>query len=222
MIGAFFDIDGTLTSDNVWRGVMLYFKTRRERQWTHRWFLATHYPLAFLRPTLVSETLFRAVWARHLPWYFRGYDEAQMLALAEWVAHEFVARAERPDMLEVLRRHVGQGDTVALVSAISQPFAEAIARRWGVAHAIGSPAEKRNGRYTGRMAGPTCIDEHKAIYLRQYLTQHNLPVDLAASYAYADSYSDVGLLKMVGHPTAVYPDRQLKALAEEQGWPVLG
>lgn len=222
VIGAFFDIDGTLTSDNVWRGVMAFFTTRRERLWTHRGFLATHYPLVFLKPYLVSETTFRALWAQHLPWYFRGYDEAQMQVLAEWVAYEFVRRIERPDVLEVLRRHLERGEQVALVSGISQPIADAIARRWDVTHVIGSPVEQRSGRYTGRLAGPACLDTQKARYLQRYLAQNQLALDLTASYAYADSYSDMGLFDLVGRPVAVYPDQRLRALAIERGWPQVG
>ena len=219
---AFFDIDGTLTSDNVWKGVMAFFKRRKERQWTHRAFLALHYPLVFLRPLrLLSEAGFRSLWASHLPWYFRGYTEAQMEALAEWVAREFVARIERGDVLEKLREHLSRGEVVALVSGAPTPVARAIARMWGVAHAVGSPAGFRDGRYTGRLSGAPCIDEHKAVYARRYFADQGITVDFAASYAYADSYSDMGLFEMVGHPVAVYPDRKLRALAGERGWAIM-
>lgn len=219
---AFFDVDGTLTSDNVWKGIMAFFKRRRERQWTHRAFLAVHYPLAFLRPLrLLSEAGFRRRWAAHLPWYFRGYDVARMQTLAEWVAHEFVAPMERADSLAKLREHLARGDVVALVSGAPTPITQAIARVWGVAHGIGSPAEFRDGRYTGGMAGEPCIDAHKAIYARRYCADHGFDIDFAASYAYADSYSDLGLFEMVAHPVAVYPDRKLRALAEARGWAIM-
>lgn len=221
-VAAFFDIDGTLTSDNVWKGQMAFFKQRRERQWTHQLFLATHFPLAFLRPLrLLSEAGFRRVWASHLPWYFRGYDASQMHTLAEWVAHEFVARITREEVLARVRHHLGHGHVVALVSGAPAPIVAAIARMWGVPHALGSPAEFREGRYTGSMAGPPCIDAQKALDARRYLSGNDLDVDLAASYAYADSYSDLGLFEMVGKPVAVYPDPKLRALAEARGWPVL-
>ena len=223
-VAAFFDIDGTLTSDNVWKGLMAFFKQRGERQWTHRLFLATHYPLALLRPLrLLSEADFRRAWASHLPWYFRGYDASQMQTLAEWVAHEFVARITRAKVLARLREHVEQGDVVALVSGAPAPIVAAIARLWGVAaeRALGSPVEFREGRYTSGMAEPPCIDAQKAVYARRCLAENSLNVDLAASFAYADSYSDLGLFEMVGKPVAVYPDPKLRALAVERGWRVV-
>src|SRR5205085_1608219 len=45
--------------------------------------------------------------------------------------------------------------------------------------------------------------------------------DLAESYAYSDSVSDVPLLAAVGHPTAVNADRGLRRTAVERGWPLL-
>ena len=220
---AFFDIDGTLTATNVWKGLMDYFTSRGQRRLTHAAFTALHYPLALLRPTgLISEARFRSLWAAHLPWYFRDYDAAQMRAMAEWVSQERVARVARPDVLEILRGHLAAGDTVVLVSGAPEELAAAIARMWGVPHAIGSPAEVRDGRYSGRMAGPPCIDAHKAVYVRQYVARHGLQLDLAASLAYADSYADLGLFELVGHPVAVYPDDRLAAHAARLGWRMVG
>jgi HAD superfamily hydrolase (TIGR01490 family) len=209
---ALFDIDGTLTTTNVWRGLMDYFANRRERRLTHVAFVGLHYPLVALRPLgLLREATFRRLWSAHLPWYFRGYDAGQMKSLAEWVAQEYVSRVEREDVRALLDDHLIQAHVVALVSGAPQEIVAAVAAMWNVPHAVGSPAELMNGRYTGRMAGPPCIDEYKAQYVRDYFAQRGLEVDYAASYAYADSYSDLGLFALVGKPVAVCP---LPAAAE--------
>jgi alcohol-forming fatty acyl-CoA reductase len=44
--------------------------------------------------------------------------------------------------------------------------------------------------------------------------------DLRASYAYADSHSDLPLLAAVGNPAAVNPDVALYRVARRRGWPV--
>jgi hypothetical protein len=44
---------------------------------------------------------------------------------------------------------------------------------------------------------------------------------LADCRAYSDSITDLPLLEAVGHPTAVNPDRALRRIAEERGWPIL-
>jgi len=217
---AFFDIDGTLTSDNVWKGLIQFFQQRGERRGTYLLFSLVHYPIYFVRP-LIGEAQFRRQWAAHLPWFFRGYTELQMNELARWVAHDYVAHHVRRDIFARLQTHLAQGEVVALVSAAPQPIVSAIAQLWGVPHGLGSPAEFKNGRYTGGMAGEPCLDAYKARYAKQYLAQRNLMVDFAASHAYADSYADLGLFDMVGHPVAVYPDEKLAAHAKARGWEIV-
>ena len=45
--------------------------------------------------------------------------------------------------------------------------------------------------------------------------------DLARSYAYSDSITDLHMLEAVGNPYAVNPDRELRRQATARGWPVL-
>ena len=43
-------------------------------------------------------------------------------------------------------------------------------------------------------------------------------IDLANSYAYSDSITDLPMLELVGHPVAVNPDRELTRVARERDW----
>ena len=45
--------------------------------------------------------------------------------------------------------------------------------------------------------------------------------ELSQCSAYSDSVSDAPLLRLVGHPYAVNPDRALREMAEREGWPTL-
>ncbi len=45
-------------------------------------------------------------------------------------------------------------------------------------------------------------------------------IDLSASFAYSDSYTDAPMLEIVGHPVAVNPDRVLARLAREREWEI--
>jgi len=47
-------------------------------------------------------------------------------------------------------------------------------------------------------------------------------VNLSSSYAYGDRVQDIPVLEMVGHPVAVYPDKELLTYANERGWTVIG
>ena len=55
--------------------------------------------------------------------------------------------------------------------------------------------------------------------IREHAKEHDH--DLAQCFAYSDSYSDVPMLSVVGHPAAVNPDLKLRRLAQAYGWPVI-
>ncbi len=81
--------------------------------------------------------------------------------------------------------------------------------------------EIKDGQFTGRVIPPACMGIEKDRQTRRYLQARGLAVDLASSFAYADSISDRALLEMVGHPVAAYPDPALAALARQQNWEIM-
>jgi phosphoserine phosphatase len=95
---------------------------------------------------------------------------------------------------------------------------EAIADDLGFDGALGTVCEVRDGRYTGR-ALRALHAEAKADCVRAVAERDGL--DLAACTAYSDSHTDLPFLEAVGHPVAVNPDRELRRIARERGWPVL-
>ena len=74
---------------------------------------------------------------------------------------------------------------------------------------IGMRSEMRDGVYTGRPGGPFTYREGKAEAIRELAEREG--IDLAESYAYSDSESDLPMLRAVGHPVAVNPDAELDA-----------
>jgi HAD superfamily hydrolase (TIGR01490 family) len=218
---AFFDVDGTLTSVRVWKGIMAYFSRQGERRGVHALFLGLHYPLYYARRLgVLNESSFRARWAADLAWYFRGNTPSQAAQVWDWVAAEFLTPYWRTDSLALIHKHQAAGDLVMLVSSGPDAMIRRIARQLGADHGIGTRFEQVDGHYTGRSLTPVCIDEHKASLAQAYLQQAGTPVDLAESYAYADSTSDLHLLEMVGHPVATYPDDGLRPIALERGWQI--
>ena len=93
-----------------------------------------------------------------------------------------------------------------------------IADQLGITDVIATRMVVKDGRYTGEVAyyaaGAT-----KAEAARELATARDY--DLGTCYAYSDSVSDVPLLETVGHATVVNPDRGLRRVASERGWPVL-
>ena len=138
---------------------------------------------------------------------------------------ELVASALEPalrpllygEALALLDRHRAQGDRLYLVSATIEEVVSALASELGFDGALGTAAEVVDGRYTGR-ALFTCLGEDKLAAVRRLAETNS--VDLAHSTAYSDSCTDIPFLEAVGSPVAVNPDRRLRAVARDRGWPV--
>lgn len=220
---AFFDVDGTLTKTRVWRGIMRYFEIRGQRRLTHWAFWAYHGMLYLMyRAGLISQTAFRAPWARDLPWFFRGYTMEAAEEIWDWVVAVYLKEYWWADSLAILRKHSEAGDEVALVSAGPAPLVKRIAEELGATHAIGTQPEVKGERYTGRTQGAVCIGGNKARLVQDYFERLGLAVDYGGSIAYADSPGDVPLLELVGEAVALHPDEELLAIAGARGWRILG
>src|SRR3954453_4083006 len=122
-------------------------------------------------------------------------------------------------MLQVAYEHQDAGRPVYICTAASQEMADLMAHVLQFDGALGSRSEIVDGRYTGRSGGPFAYREGKAQLMRE-LAEHE-GIDLAASYAYSDSESDLPMLRAVGHPVAVNPDAPLRRVAREEGWEVM-
>jgi HAD superfamily hydrolase (TIGR01490 family) len=221
-IAAFFDVDGTLFTGHVWRGMLEYFTMKRG--WLPvRAFWYAHMPLYALRKMkLISEERFRGPWAANLTWLARGWTRPQLQSMYDWVAQTYVTPLRREDTIARLAEHNAQGHLTVLVSTGFTGLMEAIARSVGAQMAVGTDVAMKNGRCTGRILPPLVIGAEKAQETRRRLAAHGYDVDFDASYAYADSVTDMGLFEMVGNPCPVYPDAELAQVARQRAWPIYG
>src|SRR5919202_390231 len=124
-----------------------------------------------------------------------------------------------PQMLEIAYSHQDAGRPVFICTAASQGTADMLSHVLGFDGAAGSRLQAVDGRYTGQVDGPFCYREGKPARMRELAEARGL--DLATSWAYSDSESDLPMLRAVGHPVAVNPDRELAQVAREEGWDVV-
>ena len=145
--------------------------------------------------------------------------------LARWHV-EFMASRIRPMILPaarmLVRRHLDAGELCAIITATNSFVTAPIAREFGVEHLVATEPEKKDGRFTGRVAGVPCFREGKIQRVELWLAGLGRRLaDFAESRFYSDSHNDLPLLARVTHPVAVDPDPQLAAEAARRGWPVL-
>jgi HAD superfamily hydrolase (TIGR01490 family) len=124
-----------------------------------------------------------------------------------------------PRVLALAYEHQDAGRPIFICTAASQEIAELMAIVLTFDGAVGSVAEVVDGHYTGRAGGPFTYREGKAEAIRELAEREG--IDLAASWAYSDSESDLPMLRSVGHPVAVNPDGTLARVAKEEGWEIL-
>lgn len=223
MVGAFFDVVGTIYKGAFWRDISRrHREQKRNRFWVWAyliWHMAG-WPLNLAG--LLSQKRWYESWARDMGWLFRGLQVEEAEELFNWITDERLVPDLRSDVMDLLRDHQAKGHLVALVSGSPQRLLDVIAARLEMEHAIGTAFEISEGRYTGKTEGPLAMYEGKMAVLQDFAAQNGIAIEWEDSFAYGDSRSDIDLLQSVGHPVAVYPDEQLKAVALERGWRIIG
>jgi putative phosphoserine phosphatase/1-acylglycerol-3-phosphate O-acyltransferase len=123
-----------------------------------------------------------------------------------------------PEAREAIKRHLREGYVVANVTGATRYDAEPLASDLGIEHVICTQLDVRQGMFSGRVVDPICFGEGKIHKLRQFVQDHR--IELAWSYFYTDSISDLPLLEIVGHPQVVNPDPLLYRTASRRKWPI--
>jgi HAD superfamily hydrolase (TIGR01490 family) len=151
--------------------------------------------------------------------FFRRYEGASVEGVDRLIQEhvgEFMLQKASAAAIRRIREHRAAGHRTILITAAAEPFVRPLEPLFDIV--IGAELEVRDGRYTGFMSAPPLVGEARAAWLKRHAVQEG--VDLKHSYAYADSYSDLPLLRAVGNPVAVTPDSQLYRFAKRRRWPI--
>ena len=120
---------------------------------------------------------------------------------------------------ELIQSHKDKGDTLLIITATNGFVTYPIAEQLNIEHIIAPHPEVIDGSYTGKIVGTPSYKHGKVERLNDWLKEHQH--SLEGSYFYSDSHNDLPLLREVDYPVAVDPDDTLRAIAEEQGWPII-
>jgi HAD superfamily hydrolase (TIGR01490 family) len=164
---------------------------------------------------LYSRRLFNEVFFRQ----YRGLREDWLREMSERLFAEEIQPTVHPGAMELIAADREAGYRLVLVSgALDLALAPAV-RHFGFDDVIANRLVFADGVATGEIVAPLLAEAAKVAAIREYCAKYN--VDTAHSKAYSDSLSDAPMLEAVGLPAAVNPDRRLRRLARERGWPVL-
>jgi len=148
-----------------------------------------------------------------------GWDVAQIREIVNETLHDIIDPIVYDEAVERIQQHKSAGQDVVLVSSSGEEVVGPIGAMVGADYVLATRmVVSDDGKYTGEIERYVYGPE-KAEAVRELAAERGY--DLAASYAYSDSITDLPLLEEVGHPTAVNPDRALRKIAVERGWPIL-
>ncbi len=211
---AVFDLDGTLMSSNIvetylWMRLPELGSTERAREIAK---LLRRMPSYIQAERRDRGGLLRAVYRR-----YKGAEVEELNRLADEVLTPHVLERVSAAALRRVREHREAGHRTLLLTGAIRPITRPLAPLFDEIVAADLAVDAR-GLASGFLAAPPLVGESRSAWLRRYAALGGY--DLARSYAYADSYSDLPMLRAVGLPTAISPDVPLWREARKMRWPV--
>ena len=216
MAASYFDVDGTLVRTSLVHPTLFYLLHQR----TPMRSLQKLARAALRSPQMLwAEMQDRRLFNEALFASYEGISQDRLLILADDAFDSVLKKAVYPNARDLVSRSRDEGHDVVLVSGALDFLMTRLADHLGATHVIANRLEIKDGYATGRLLRPVVAGPEKARLIRDHARQHGH--DLDECFAYSDSYSDVPMLSVVGHPAAVNADAKLQRLARTYGWPVL-
>ena len=211
-----FDLEGTLTAAETWRGMRDYLGVNG-RSAQFRRFFVRHLPqvIGYRLGLLRNVPAFKEQWVLGILDLYADMSRAQIEAMAAYVAETVLWPSRRLAVVAELEGHRENGRSVIIVSGMFEPILARIAGKLGV-QALGTPLLFAGDRFTGRPDGAINVGERKVAKLQGLLGNGR-----SLYAAYGDTRRDIPMLRLSQQPVAVHPDAALRQEAVAQGWRIL-
>lgn len=218
---AIFDFDGTLYKKETFKLLMSHLKNHPIYHTKYNRFFRWVAPrFAAFKMKLYPEARMKE---RSMQKYISVLNDLTKKELEDFFAKVTIEMHEdfNQEVVTKLEEHIADDVHVMLVSGAYTIFLEATMNGlpFSFDTMIGSEIPFKEQK----------IDESKSIYhingtRKNDAIHHALvgkEIDWENSFAYADSYSDLPVLELVGNPVAVQPDPKLRNIAEQREWEII-
>jgi len=209
---AFYDLDYTILEDNSATHLVREARARgvmKERFFRHAVLLSILYKLGIGNSTKMIT--------RMLGW-MKGLEVEPTRQLCLEIFNKHIKQKIRPEILESIREHKVAGGSVILLSSATDPICGPVYEHLEMDDLICSILGEKDGRFTGTTSGKLVYDKEKEVRLLQYCEEHGF--DPKTAWYYGDSFTDEHVMKAVGNPVAVDPDRKLLRIARKENWTI--
>ena len=158
---------------------------------------------------------FSALMAVHAQ-YLAGRSEADYIANSERLFRRAIAKLIYPEARQLIEAHRAAGHSIAIISSATPYQVLPAARDLGIEHVYATDLEVEDGQFTGGVVKPTCFGIGKVHAAERFTAQQGTNLDNC--FFYSDSTDDIELLETAGRPVVLNGNRELKAIAREEGW----
>lgn len=213
---SYFDVDGTLLRTNLIHPTLYYLLNQRT---PFRSLLGVAKAVMRAPEMALAEWRDRRLFNESLFSSYAGMSQNRILLLADDAFEAVIKPAIYPAAKDLVSRCRDEGHEVVIVSGALDFLMARLAEHLGAHHVIANRLEIKDGAATGRLLRPVVAGPEKARLIREHAKAND--IDLGECFAYSDSYSDVPMLSVVGHPSVVNPDSKLERLAVAYGWPTI-
>lgn len=207
----FFDLDGTLMEGQSQKVMAL--RLWREGQIS----------ILTLIPIFFWFLLYKLGLAPNVSWVMKksysllkGVEISKLDKLLQAIVSEEIESQIFAEAIDAIKKYQREGYAVGIISTSIDPLIQVLVKKLNLSFGAGTRLEKKKEVFTGRIEGKVLYGPEKATMAQKFVREQDW--DLEKSYALTDSYSDLPLLKIVGHPIAINPDQKLERKAKSSHW----
>lgn len=149
-------------------------------------------------------------------YYLLGISNKLLIELMPEFCTERLVPIFSTEVIQHMQRLKNEGYRIIVLSGTPDIILAALQAHLPFDEYIGSHLEINDDKITGRVEDLFPYGEDKAVAL--YAKYEKYDIDHAASWSFANKYSDLPILEPFGNPVAVHPDKKLAAYAKRNGW----
>lgn len=218
---AIFDFDGTLFLKDT---LPYLFKLWRKFGYSKRKLFAVFFSVSRLfisykasfssggREYLIPEVM------RRFTALFAGMSREEVEGFFRRCAQVIIKQLNGAVIDEIIKAK-GEGYRTVLLSGCYSYLLGLIAKSLMIDDVIGTEMNYRDGYVDLSRPLRVVYGKEKEARIKEIYSVGN--IDWEGSAAFADSFTDLSILKMVGKPVAVDPDGELKKVAESMRWRII-